>query len=480
MEPLGGLDTAFVYCETPGMHMHVCGVVVLDAATARGDVFEQIRAVLVDAVPRVPLMAKRLAPVPLGIGRPFWVDDPTFDIDRHLHRVEIAPPGDDCALAELAGTIASEPLRHDRPLWETWVVEGLTDGRVALVAKMHHATIDGISAISVMAQLFDVGRQRPPKSERPPERSSAEPSPAGRHDRPPGPLGLLGRGLAGVARSPFELAGLVPPTVRHLGAAAGRMASRRTDRAAAQAPGTAKPFRAPRTSFNATLTARRSVAFAELSLDEMKHVKQAVGVKFNDVVTAVVGGALRRYLDERGETPDRALVAAEPVSVHARTGQLAGVTRLSMMFSTLATDIDDPLERLRVVAAANVLAKEMNELIGPETLLRWAEQVWPLGFTLGSRLYSGLHLADRHPVVYNLLLSNVAGPPVALKFAGARVGDVFPLGPLFDGAGLNITALSWEDRVGFGIVACPDLVPDVWSVAECLPVALGELVKAVG
>ena len=150
-----------------------------------------------------------------------------------------------------------------------------------------------------------------------------------------------------------------------------------------------------------------------------------------------------------------------------------------MIFSTLATDVDDPLERLRVVAAANAQAKEINRLMGDDTLIRWSEQVWPAGFWVGSHLYSGLRLADRHPVVYNLLLSNIPGPPFALFMAGARSSGIYPFGPLFDGAGLNVTAMSWEDRVGFGILACPDLVPDAWRIAELLPGALAELVRAV-
>ncbi len=235
------------------------------------------------------------------------------------------------------------------------------------------------------------------------------------------------------------------------------------------------PFTAPRTSFNATVTATRTVAFVDVSLEEVKAVKQALGVTVNDVLTAVVGGALRRYLADRGELPERALLAAEPISVHEQAHGAPGVSKMSVMFTTLATDVDDPVERVRTIAASNTAAKELHAMVGADTLLQWAEHFWINGFSLGARLYSRLHAADHHPVIHNLILSNVPGPPIPLYLAGARLVGIYPLGPLMDGAGLNVTILSEEDRVGFGIIACPDLVPDVWKIAEAIPAVLGEI-----
>jgi WS/DGAT/MGAT family acyltransferase len=241
---------------------------------------------------------------------------------------------------------------------------------------------------------------------------------------------------------------------------------------------TAKPFTAPRTLFNATITARRSVAFTDVTLADIKKVKDAFGVTVNDVVTAVVGGALRHYLEDRGELPDRSLLAAAPVSVHDQTAERGGMTKISVMFSTLATDEKDPVERLRAIASANTRAKEIHRMVGADTLMRWAEHFWLNAFALGARLYSSLHVADHHRVVHNLILSNVPGPPVPLYMAGARLVGLYPLGPITDGAGLNVTVLSQEDRVGFGIITCPDLVPRVWDLADAVPGALAELVEA--
>jgi hypothetical protein len=161
--------------------------------------------------------------------------------------------------------------------------------------------------------------------------------------------------------------------------------------------------------------------------------------------------------------------------VHEQAHGVQGTSKMSVMFTTLATDVDDPVERLRIIAASNARAKELNAMVGGETLLQWAEHFWLNGFSLGARLYSLVHGADHHPVMHNLILSNVPGPPMPLYLAGARLAGIYPLGPLMDGAGLNVTILSEEDRVGFGIVACPELVPDVWQIAEAIPKALHEI-----
>jgi WS/DGAT/MGAT family acyltransferase len=242
----------------------------------------------------------------------------------------------------------------------------------------------------------------------------------------------------------------------------------------------AKPFSAPRTSFNATVTARRSVAFTDVALSDVKAVKGAFGVTFNDVVTAVMGGALRHYLADRGELPDRPLLAAVPVSVHDQTADRAGTTKVSVMFSTLATDEPEPAERLKAISLANTRAKEIHTLVGPDTLMRWAELSWLNALGLGARLYSALHVADHHRVVHNFIFSDVAGPPTPLFMAGAEVVGFYPFGPITDGAALNVTVLSQGDRVGFGIITCPDLVPRVWDLAGAIPGALTELVETVG
>ena len=464
VERLGGLDAAFLYFETPSMHMHVCGLLVLDPSTMPGGYsFDRIRQMLLERHPLMPAMSRKLAVPPFNLGRPYWVKDPAFDIDYHLRRIGVPAPGGDRELAEVAGDIASRPLDRSRPLWEMWAVEGLANGNVALVAKMHHSTIDGISGANMMVYLFDLDPQ-PAEPPQIPQDTGSE--------RVPSDLELLGRGALETLARPVEMARLVPRTAIRVGSTLVNVSRRRGQ-------GMAAPFTAPRTSFNAAITPHRNVAFVEVKLSDVKTVKDAWGVKVNDVVTAVVSGALRRYLAGRGELPDKPLISAIPVSVHDEAVGHEGMTKVSVMFSSLVSDIEDPVERLQAIAETNDRAKEIHKMVGADTLMQWAEHAAPNTFSLAARLYSSLRLSERHPVVHNLIISNVPGPPLPLYMAGARLAGLYPLGPIMDGAGLNVTVLSNEDRIGFGFIACRELVPNLWDLADAVPEALGELLERV-
>jgi WS/DGAT/MGAT family acyltransferase len=240
----------------------------------------------------------------------------------------------------------------------------------------------------------------------------------------------------------------------------------------------ATPFTSPRTNFNGSITPHRNVAFVDVPLDDIKDCRRGVeGATVNDVVLTVCAGALRRYLEARGEIPDKSLTAAIPVSVHAETSDEAGANRVSVMFSTLGTDIEDPLERLRVIHEANKGAKAEQKALGANMLMGWAELAAPITFSLAARLYTSTRLADRMPAPFNLIISNVPGPPIPLYFCGARLVDLYPLGPIMDGLGLNLTVLSNMDHMGFGFIAARELMPDLWDLAHAVPDALAELQK---
>jgi diacylglycerol O-acyltransferase / wax synthase len=465
MEQLSGFDSLFLYCETPSMHMHVCGLLILDPSTIEGGYsYEGFRSVLAERLLQIPGMRQKLATVPFKLGRPFWVPDADFDLDRHVHRVCSESELDERSLADLVGEIASRPLRRDQPLWEMWVVEGLRQGFIAVIMKMHHSTIDGVTGANLMATLLDLGPVAEPQAI----------SPERRDEQPPSRMALLARALGREMKGPLEVVRLLPGTAAGLGSALFRLG-----RASLDHVPVALPFTAPRTRFNATVSPRRVVAFTDVSLADVKLVKDAFGVTVNDVVTAMVGGGLRKYLEARHALPEKPLLAAEPVAVHHQVADVKGVTKLSVMFATLATDVSDPVERLQTIAAANVHAKELHRLLGADILVQWAEHFWLNAFSLGTRVYSALHLADRHRVVHNLILSNVPGPPCPLYFGGARLVAVYPLGPVTDGAGLNVTVISQMDRVGIGLVSCPELVPDIWELAGAIREALLEMVKKV-
>ena len=238
------------------------------------------------------------------------------------------------------------------------------------------------------------------------------------------------------------------------------------------------PFTAPRTSLNGTITGHRSVAFAQLDLDEVKDVKNAFGVTVNDVVLALVAGALRQFLDARGELPDDPLVATVPVSVHDRTEREHGSNKVSAFFASLPTHLADPAARVFFLAEANRLSKDHHYDIDADMLQDWAQFSAATAFGMAVRAYSALRLAEKHPVVHNLVVSNVPGPPMPLYLLGARITGLYPLGPVFHGAGLNVTVLSNAGKVHIGLLGARELVKDLWPLADALPEALAELLKA--
>jgi diacylglycerol O-acyltransferase / wax synthase len=463
MQRLGGLDAAFLYFETPTMHMHVGGLMLVDPSTmSKPYSYADLHAYIDSRLPLVEGFRRKLATVPLNLARPYWVEDPDFDLDYHLHRIAVPAPAGDRETADVVAEILSRPLDRTRPLWEMWIVEGRADGLLAVVSKVHHSSIDGITGANMMAELFDLEPDAPPRV--PPQHDTCEP------ERKPSEVELLGRAVYDVVSRPVGVVKLLPGTVFGL--------AKILNRRSRGAPGMPAPFTAPRTSFNATLTPHRTVSFVNVGLEDVKTVKNAFGVKVNDVVIAIAAGALRKYLAARDELPDRSLIAAIPVSVHDRTPDKVGTTKVSFMFSSLASDIDDPVERLHRIAEINEGAKKDHDLVGASFLQDWAEHAAPNTFSLAARVYSSMRLSERHPVVHNLIISNVPGPPIPLYFNGAKLVGLYPLGPIMDGAGLNLTVLSNMDSVGFGFISCRELVPDVWDLAESVPAALAELVDA--
>jgi diacylglycerol O-acyltransferase / wax synthase len=462
MERMSGLDASFLYFETPNMHMHVMGVIVFDPSTVpEGYSFENVKDKMSKRLHLVPPFRRKLAPIPFNLHHPVWVEDANFDLDYHIRRIGCPEPGGEKELAELVGDIASRPLDRDRPLWEMYIVEGLQNGYVASVAKMHHCTIDGVSGANLMVHLFDL-----------------EPNPAEdkgadvpwEPDRMPTDIERIGYAIASRVRRPLNLFKVLPATAQSVMNVVSR-------RRGGDGSGMAMPFSAPRTSFNQPITPHRRTAFSTTSLEEVKEIKKAFGVTVNDVVLTIVSSALRKYLEGRGELPDKPLIATCPVSVRSEEEKI-GSNQVSAMFTSLATDIPDPVERLRAIHESSKGAKEEHNAIGADILSNWGEFAAPTTFALAARMYTGLRLAERHPVIHNLVISNVPGPPFPLYFAGAKLVGLNPLGPIFDGAGLNITVLSYVDNINWGFIACRELMPDLWDLADAIGQAQAELLKA--
>ena len=463
MEPLSGMDAAFLYLETPNQPQHVTLTAVFDPSSTPGGVgFTQVRDHIARRLHRIPPLTRRLLPVPLGLHHPHWVADADLDLDHHVRHVDLAAPGDDAQLAAVVAQISAVPLDRHRPLWEMWIIEGLAGDRFALVAKLHHATLDGVAGVEQMIAFFDIE----------PLIETGPPPPTDRPDPEPNAAELLTYAAVSRARS---LLRAVPLAARTVG-------SVRAVRSARSDPGTAAggtPLAAPRTSLNASLTPARRVAFARLPLDDVKTVKHAVaGASVNDVVLAVCAGALRRYLDDRGELPSDPLVAACPVDVRTDDQRSGTGNRVSAMFTRLPTDVADPIDRLDAAHRAARAAKDEHALFDADVLQQWTEVLDPnlSGWLID--LYSRTGTAGRHRPAVNLVVSNVHGPPFPLYLAGAELVRAYPLGQLLDGIGLNITVMSYRDAIDVGFLAAGDLVPDLDRLAAAVPDAFAELVDA--
>jgi diacylglycerol O-acyltransferase len=461
MDRLSGLDASFLYLETPAQLMHVCGVIVLDPSTMPdGYSFDRLRAQIDSSVGNVPEFTRRLRTVPLGLDHPIWVHDKHFDIDRHVHRLALPAPGGYGELTELTGHLAGLPLDRSRPLWEMWVIEGYEDDKVVVFSKMHHATVDGVSGSNLISHLCSLEADAPPMAL----------AGAPKYGREPRKRELFGRALVSTMTRPLNAVRLVTPSAQLITKTVGR---------ARAGTAMAAPFSAPRTSFNGTITSHRAIALANMDIEDIRQIKNATGTTVNDVVLAVAGGALRSYLLDRDELPASSLLATVPVSVRASSKRSTGANKVSALFAKLGTDTEDPLERLRDMAERNKNAKEHHQAISADSLQDWAEFAAPRTFGLAVRAYAGLKLPEKHPVVHNLVISNVPGPPVPLYFMGAEILALFPLGPVFHGAGLNITVMSNNGQMHVGIIACKESMPDVDDLVQRFPVELALLKAAV-
>ncbi|MDX6310422.1 MAG: diacylglycerol O-acyltransferase / wax synthase [Nocardioidaceae bacterium] len=480
MQQLSSLDTQFLHIENETTVGHVGSLILLDPARgARQDVtIESLRDVLEPRLHLVAPFRQRLVIVPLGLGRPYWVDDPKFDIEFHLRELSLPSPGDDVQLGEQVSRIHARPLDRTRPLWEIYLIHGLAGGRQAIYSKVHHAAIDGVSGAEILATIMDVTAE--PRVVDPPV-DFWDPAPL------PGAADLLTRGVVSMLRQPLDAARILPTAIPHLADLPGasllpgaqtmsRMGDSLVSWATAGARGRTVRRRTivtPPTPLNGHITAHRRFAFGSLPLDEVKAVKNAFGMTVNDVVMALCATVLRRWLLEHDGLPDIPIVAAVPVSVRG-DGPLTDGNQISVMLVELATQIRDPGDRLAAVQLALREAKEQFEAV-PASILQDVAAVIPTALAgLAAKALFAMVTVGAFP--FNLFVSNVPGPQLPLYVAGARVDGIYPVSAISDLTGaLNITLFSYDGKLDFGLIACRELVPDVGGLIGYLREALDEL-----
>ena len=458
VERLTRLDASFLYLEEPGTPMHVGGVLILEAPPGGVDAL----ADLVEArLPLVPRYRQRVAEVPGHLANPVWVDDPDFDIAYHLRRNGLPRPGTEAQLLDLVSRLASRPLDRRRPLWEMYLVDGLSHGRVAVITKTHPALVDGLSAIDIGQVLLDV------------EPDAPAPAPAEwRPARPPSGTELVWEALDEYARRPSAIVDAARDAVtdvrstaaRLTGVAGGLLRTART---------TLLP--APHTPLNATVGRQRRVAVARAELDDIKKVRKVHGGTVNDVLLTVVAGALRQWLLSRGEpvvagTSVRALV---PVSMQDEDA--AAGNRVSSYLVDLPVGEPNPRVRLARLSYAMRGIAQHGQSVGADSLIALTGFAPPTLHALGARAARGLSRR-----LFNLVVTNVPGPQFPLYAAGSRMLEVFPVVPLARGQGLSIGMTSYDGRVFFGLNADRDSVGDVDVLADLIEQEVAELVEAAG
>lgn len=463
VKPISGMDSTFLYAETPTSPMHVGSVAVIEGSLE----FEKFKETIASRMHLIPKLRKRLLFVPFSIDYPYFADDPYFDLDLHMHRVALPQPGGWKELRAIASQIFSEPLDRSRPLWSFTFVEGLDSipqvpkGSVAIISKIHHVAIDGMAGASLLSLVFDLSAE---VKEIPPAKPF-EPEPL------PNEIELMLKSSMSFAKKPLKFPKLLSEAVSATLKTGVITRAQRIDLPTA-------PFTAPVTSLNGIISARRKWNTAILSLKRIKALKNIMDTTLNDVLLAVCAGALRRYLLEKEELPIKPLVGMVPISTRSASDGDTG-NQLSSMLVQLATNVEDPIERLEVIHENTIRGKTYQGAIGAKTLGNMAEVV-PFGIAnQAARLYSRYNIAKLHKPIFNVTITNVPGPQMPLYLNGHKLLSIMGMAPIIDGMGLIITIFSYNGLVTMSPTSDASTMPDIDVFSRYLRESANEMETAI-
>jgi diacylglycerol O-acyltransferase / wax synthase len=456
---LNGMDAMLLYSETPNLHTHTLKVAVVDGAGYDGGfTFEVFRRTLLRRLHLLDPLRYKLVDIPWRIHHPMWLENCDVDLDYHLRRVRVRPPGGRRELDEVIGNIASTPLDRGRPLWEFHFAEGMAGDRCAIIGKIHHALADGVASANLLARLMDL--DGPTQDERDNDTTCVAPSKAE----------LLRAAGRDHAQQLAALPGVITDAV------SGVRRLRRRARERGEHPDLARLGHAPPTFMNHVVSPVRTFATATLSLAQVKQTSKQLGITINDAVMAMVAGALRELMLRYDRRADRPIIASVPASTDRSRHRISG-NELGGMAVSLPTHIGDPLERVRVASLATGIAKENNELFGPELYGKLITYLPPFAAPAAFRW---LARRDARNTLFNVPVSNVAGPRTRGHLAGASVSEIYSAGPLIAGCGINITVWSYVDQLNVSVLADDRTVDNAHEVTGAVVHAFAEIRLAAG
>jgi diacylglycerol O-acyltransferase len=485
MHRMNGVDAQILMSDDGRMHTHVGILTILEGTAEDGSpiTLDRIRALLEERLPLMPLFTWHVKKVPLNLDYPVFVEDPDFDLDDHVWETAVAKPGTDKQLGELVGRLYSRPLDLQRPLWELYLIHGLEGGRVAMLTKIHHAAIDGVTGIELTGTLMDAT----------PEGRVVEPPVAAAPEPEPSDLGLALRGVVALPRQAVRAARVTPRVLRNLdqtntrnlpgGLSLSEAANAFYDRITRGRDGEvlSRPAgKAPNISMGGPVSAHRAVSFTKLDLATVRAIRATMpGTTINDVVVALCAGAMRRRMQARGDSLHEPLVACIPIYVGSGGPRTHG-NHISLMYIKLPTNEPDPAARLAKSHEALVAAKSLHNAIPAPMMMDAAIATPPALLAGAARTVAMLGEAGLTSPTQNVTISNVPGPQVQLYCAGAKVIGQFPLSIVLHGLAATITILSYNGSLDIGIVTERHHAPDVWELVDDFGAELKALVKATG